>query len=71
MSLVWWQVTVMALPVRDPSDPTLPKPLDGKVTSRNPWAEAFKTLEADEQKQFNQTGTDPLGVLAEVSGGPM
>jgi hypothetical protein len=58
----------MSLPVRDP---TLPKPVDGNVASRNPWAEAFDKLDPDEQKRFNQADNDLLGILKVVSKSPM
>jgi hypothetical protein len=57
----------MLLPVRGSTDPTLSKTIDSNVAPRNLWAEAFKTLDADDQKQFDQLDTDLLGVLATVS----
>jgi hypothetical protein len=57
----------MSLPVRGPTDSTDPKPVDSDIASSDPWAEAFKTLDADEQKQFIKADTDLLGVLAAVS----
>ncbi|KAF7509247.1 hypothetical protein GJ744_008141 [Endocarpon pusillum] len=59
-------VAAMSLPVRGPTDLTLPQPVDRNAASRNPWVEAFKTLDANEQKPFDRPDTDLLGVLKAI-----
>lgn len=61
----------MPSPMRGPADPTLPKPADGRSASREPWRDAFKTLDAEQQKRFDQNDADLIGILEAVSRVPL